>query len=153
MDETSAFIYTAQRDRCIQQLSKQLAFPYIERFLDKRLFSAYAVEDHVFPKVLPWNGIDYSTGRPATSSIATVLYVKGPDGARWTVNVMPSYELLEFIKRDMLMIPNDRLYFEAIDQKNGWSLITVDHNSILGNRWLALISTTTIPRNDIKETR
>jgi len=53
---------------------------------------------------------------------------------------VPRPEVVDFIKKGMLLIEHDTIHFSAVHRKNGETLITAQYNSIIGNRWLSLVT-------------
>jgi hypothetical protein len=64
---------------------------------------------------------------------------KGVNGY-FSTQVEPRPEVIDFVKSDMIMVDYDHMRFEAIHRKGGNTLITVSYGSIIGNRWLALVT-------------
>jgi hypothetical protein len=64
---------------------------------------------------------------------------KGVNGY-FSTQVEPRPEVIDFVKSDMIMVDYDHMRFEAIHRKGGNALITVSYGSIIGNRWLALVT-------------
>lgn len=63
-----------------------------------------------------------------------------------SLNVTLADWILSRIRESMLLIPNDRLFFEIVNHDNGWSLVVVSHGVIIGSRWLAYIKTDSLPK-------
>lgn len=96
-----------------------------------------AYDDNNPPKSRIWetkNGIKIPVGPRC--------YFKGQ--GRKSLGVKCKYWVMEEIKKNMIPIENDSLYFEIISHDNGWSLIVISYNLILGSRWLAYVKTSSI---------
>lgn len=54
--------------------------------------------------------------------------------------------VIEEIGKRTISIANDELYFQLVDHHNGWTLVVVNYNQIIGNFYLAYIKTDSIPK-------
>lgn len=64
-----------------------------------------------------------------------------------SMRVRASEEVEQYIRTQMMSIVSDsHIHFEVIDHENGWSLVVVSYNIIIGNRYLAYIKTDSIPK-------
>jgi hypothetical protein len=112
----------------------RLAFPRTQRLA------------YLFEKVTP-----YAVGRPEVlearkgQHVSTYCAVSAPK-FRGSLCVRPTQRVMDCIAAEMLVIDDDRIYFEIIDRGNGTALVVAKYNKIIGSRWLALIPSSEIPR-------
>lgn len=53
--------------------------------------------------------------------------------------------VIEAIKANTVLLPDDRMSFEVIPHDNGWALVLSKHSLVSGSVWLAYIKADTIP--------
>lgn len=88
---------------------------------------------------LPWPVVA-DRGGMHFSSFCTVELA-----SRRFYEVVARDEVLDLVCKHTIVIPDDTMYFKIIDWKDGRSLVTCDHNQIIGGVWLAIIDTASIP--------
>lgn len=76
--------------------------------------------------------------------IGTHFSVDGSKGF-YFFKVQPTEMVVEFLKKSLVFIDYDEIYFQAIMRNDGEALITANYNRIIGSRWLALIPHSEIP--------
>lgn len=116
------------------------AFPQIDNFGD--LFHVCSATKDEAKKPEP-RKILLDNGKPSKMTVGSFIMMR--DGNSFYA--APKDCILSEVKRSMIIIDYDELFFEIIDHENGWSLVVVSYNQIIGTRWLAYIKTKSIPAN------
>jgi len=124
--------------------AKPLLFPQAKKFSD-------IFEDYAYVPMVGSSIPKFSERKAWTSEIRSSSGVMkiGP----WTkidtdehLFVKPKANVLKRIKDSLIVIDDDETYYSIINHANGKSLICIYYNRILGDRWIALISTKSIPK-------
>ena len=120
-------------------LWKDLANPHVETFAECFSLHTFNKDEAPAPRRIegigscgPWCSRHAQDGRYSS------LYVSAAD---WVLSRC----------KELLVVPEDQLYFQIIDHTNGWSLVTLQYNTIIGSRWLAYIRTDSIPREAVSD--
>lgn len=81
--------------------------------------------------------------------VSSYTYIHGQDYNRpRSVEMVPRVQLEEFIAANMLPIEGDAVYFDIVDWGDE-ALVSVNYNTILGGRYLAIVESSTIPGREI----
>jgi hypothetical protein len=114
-------------------LAKPLACPKVTTFAELFPKSAkYEYPKTKFPK------------RVASNGMLVGNYCMHRDGE--SLDVQCADFVIEAIGQRTISIANDELYFDLVDHNNGWTLVVVNYNQIIGNFYLAYIKTDSIPK-------
>ena len=73
------------------------------------------------------------------------LCVMSRGGGATLINVQPGEATRAAFTKDAFLLRGDRMTYRVIDRKNGWSLVLLHHQRIIGSRWLAYIRTESVP--------
>ncbi len=87
----------------------------------------------------PWMRTEYATGRQTINGYESPTYAHGP-----SVYVRLHDDIAQQAFASTIGI-DDRLYFQLIQWNPEEAVIILNHNKILGSRWLAVINPQTIP--------
>lgn len=120
-------------------MSKPLAFPDAKNLL------------HLFEQVQPWPSAPKPDRRTLElkGSVRVSDFLSGPPG--WdSFEVKPRAEVLHYIRQNMLDTgTQERVYFRAHHrEKDDTVLISAAYNTILGDRWLAVL-----PADEVRDYR
>ena len=72
--------------------------------------------------------------------ISPCMRISSHDGRFAVADAMPTDELVEYIRTNMLALENGRIHFKAVIRKDGSVLLTAVYETILGSRWLTVLS-------------
>jgi hypothetical protein len=122
--------------------AKPLAFPSVKSF------------GELFTHAQRWSSADLNArgtrlargGREA-NTVSGYLTLSG-QGRRESMKVTPSAKVLSYLSENMLAL-KDSLYFEVHLRDDG-ALVVAKHNKIIGDRWLAMIDSSTIPSFELR---
>jgi hypothetical protein len=82
---------------------------------------------------------------PSKHRISHYFSIENQSGSYHPLAVTPNKALIDLICANMLAIEYDSLYFKAVFQTDGTALLIVQHNQIIGSRWLSYIDGKTVP--------
>lgn len=119
------------KKRVSRKTEKPLVFPRMRKF--SQLFDGVEKYDHSNPK-------SDRTGLYRFSRWCTHIKLRSQ---RW-LSVTPKQKTIEKIASGLVV--DGSLYWEFIDWGDNRTLVVVHYDRILGNRWVALIDTDSIPR-------
>jgi hypothetical protein len=123
----------------------QIAFPNLTQFSD--LFSEYKLWDNKDK-----NKNYSSINRENNSKISSYYIIDSVlENHKYfhSLSVQSTDIVIEYIKNNMLCIPDDSIYFRINIWNSKQSLVTAQYNLIIGSKWLAVIDTKSIPILDI----
>ena len=105
---------------------KKLAFPKVETFAE------------LFGNIEPKQDRDFAD----KSVISNWLHYSPKFKSEYRE---PLPMTLKYVRENMLPVDYDSIYFQLVDRGDNETLVTAQYNQILGNRWLAMIQTDSIP--------
>lgn len=133
------------RETLLKGLTRKIEFPEISTFreifsahdeiLDLGTYKSHTTRTWTFPA---------DRGETAEMWLSSFAHVSARGETRY-FDVNASAEILAFIDEEMIRVEWDTLNFEIIRWDDGFSLVVVKHGKIIGDRWLAVIRTDSIP--------
>jgi hypothetical protein len=132
-----------------EAMGKRLLFPDRHRF--NELFLSWTVIRDLSPgkyksrRIHTWNFID----GPGSCHLTSFCSVRG-EGIM--LDVQPCKELIDAVGENMLLSADYNFNFAIATRDNGTALLYVQYDRILGDRWIAILATSSIPGiNEAKE--
>lgn len=126
-----------------EAMGKKILFPdrhlFNELFLDAIIIPDFSLGKYTSNKVHSWP-LD-SNGFAHLSSFCPVRANKGGS----PLDVTPKVEVIKAIENNMLLSNDYTINFSIIVRDNGTSLLIAQYDKILGDRWLAILATRSIP--------
>jgi hypothetical protein len=122
--------------------SKPVLFPAAKKFTD--IFENWSFDTENKPLRRNW------THKSHIASLKFGPWTSDTDGPSMLVDPYP--HVIATID-SKLVVGEDELYWKLTRRKGGETLVSVQYNHIIGDRWVALIRTNTIPkdRNDTRK--
>lgn len=126
---------TIVKDRKEGFPAKSLLFPNRTKF--SQIFSKWSFEGS---EGLPVQGFRGESG----GYMQIGSYVRN-DGPRVLYAAVKD-DVFQVLKKSLVLIDGDSTYFNFVNRGKGKTLVTVKYNKILGDRWIAIIDTSSIPK-------
>jgi hypothetical protein len=113
----------------------------MKNFLPSLHFPEVKTFDELFESVRPMVSVsDKKSGERYVNFVSFEPHKSGMYG-----KLKPKYET--FIKEQMnSIVPDDNIYVSVVCRDDGTALITFQYNSIIGSRWVTIVSQETLPK-------
>jgi hypothetical protein len=133
-------------------MTPDLIFPDAKSFAD--IFESANRYNHATPLDgrLEWLMIGNTgpiVGKHTAGNVITSYCCIQSTPHRGSMHVRPKPEVIEFIRRHMIQVDYDHIFFNIVIRDDGTALITVSYNQILGSYWLALVDIATVPQPEL----
>lgn len=115
------------------------------------LFYGFAYRHSNDVRGVDWQGRDVITGDRATSKIGPSMHWTTPDDVYTYGRAVPSQEVIDAVRTNMLCIAYDSIYFALHFDDDGTARVYATYNQIIGSRLLAIVDAATIPPADRDE--
>lgn len=126
---------------------KKIIFPEVKRF--EELFPTAVSANGESPRLLEtesWECGTWSDRQRKTRSYTSGYCKVEGEKEMYFLHVTATAAVLEWIRVNMLAVPNDTKHFEIYVYSDGTALVTCAFSTIIGSYFLAIIDASSIPR-------